>query len=89
MNLLHKIRYQKFRLNSNTKFDTNPTVDDQPQCLFTIYFQVNEEDALNTDSMVLGPGQCVFGFFLLLTSYGVTVIVFGMETAFKKFVVKT
>ena len=29
MNLLHKIRYQKFRLNSNTKFDTNPTVDDQ------------------------------------------------------------
>ena len=28
MNLLHNFRHQKFQLNSNTKFDTNPTVDD-------------------------------------------------------------
>ena len=29
-NFTTKIRYHKFRLNSDTKFDTNPTVDDQP-----------------------------------------------------------
>ena len=28
MNLLHNFQHQKFQLNSNTKFDTNPTVDD-------------------------------------------------------------
>ena len=30
INLLCKIRHRKFRHNSDTKFDTNPTVDDQP-----------------------------------------------------------
>ena len=30
LNLLHKIRHQKYRLNYDNKFDKNPTEDDQP-----------------------------------------------------------